>query len=325
MKRTFLVIAMAVGACSCTAPVSPAAGQATATPASVQSLASCRLPLWLYDKSTNVGTGYFLQVPGFGVTAAKPPATSRYAFAAYASSARRWLPVFPSQIAPGGAYYTYNEVSGQPEVERVHVVDLATGADRVVAQGGDDTGYEAFDVEADGIYVSRPNNGPTTLPGLWRMDPRTGAVTRLDATHVWRFVNGDYAYTSVPNPADPVVEQGGEAPDTLLRLDLRSGTLVQLYRVRGAFADVLGFDWTHRPIVIVGGTQVGLAILTGPSTAQPIPVGEAKLTFDHVDRSLVADSDGFWFTADQGVFRYTSGGGIRQVWGRPARIAGACA
>jgi hypothetical protein len=243
---------------------------------------------------------------------------------AYVSSARRWVPVFPNMIAPGGAYYVYNESAGQPEVDRVHVVDPATGADRVIAEGGSDTGYSAFQVEADGIYVSRPNNGPATPPGLWRMDPRTGAVTRLDATRFWRFVSGGYAYTTVPNAADPVTVQGGPVADTLLRLDLRTGTLVQLYRERGVFANVLGFDWTHRPIVVVGGAQVGLAVITGPGTVEPIPSGEQKLSFSHSDGSLLPDADGFWLTADQGVLHYTSGGGFQQAWSKPARLAGAC-
>jgi hypothetical protein len=175
----------------------------------------------------------------------------------------------------------YNESSRQPEGDRVHVVDLATGAHRVIAQGDSDTGYEAFDVEADGIYASRPNNGPATPPGLWRLDPRTGTATRLDANQVWRFISGGNAYTCVPNPTDPVLEQGGAVPDTLLRLDLRTGKIAQVYRKRGTFPDVLGFDWTHRP-VIFGGTSGGLLIVTGPGTVEPIPAAGPALTFTYV-------------------------------------------
>src|SRR5215831_9332222 len=275
------VTALLQGCGPASAPT-PAAGPRNATPASVQSPpvatpASCRVPLWLYDRQTNVGTGYFLQVPGFDVTAVSPPATSHYSFGAYASSAHRWISVPPRQVAPDGAYYAYNEGTGPPEVDRVHVVDLATGVDRVIAEGDPSTGYEAFEVGADGIYASRPLNGPTTPPGLWRLDPRTGAATRLDAIRIWQFVDGGYAYTSVPNQADPVAEQGGTVADTLLRLDLRTGTIAQLYRDRGMFVEVLGFDSAHHPILVVGEARAGLSLLTGPGTVEPIVAGGLKL------------------------------------------------
>lgn len=315
-------MALLVASCSNGAP--------TATPSPTPTGVGCRLPLWLYDRSTNIGTGDFLQVPGSVLVAAQPSVTSSNVVAAYVPMAKRWVQVARSLVAPDGSYYAYNETSGNPEVDRLHVVDLATSADHVIAQGGVDTGYEAFDVEADGIYAGRAPHGPATLPGLWRLDPKTGAATRLDATQRWQWISGGYAYATVPNSTDPFVVQGGPLPDTLLRLDLRTGAVQEWFRKRGVFPNVIGFDWNGRPLVVLGQTMRDLVVVTGAGSVQPIAGGTADVTFSQVISSLVAFSDGFWFTADQGLFSYSRNVGFQKLWSNPTStgiyvaIAGPC-
>jgi hypothetical protein len=334
MRRSLLLIALVVASCSNGAPAgtssstqSPSTAKtATASPAPT----GCRLPLWLYDRSTNIGTANFLQVPGAVLVAAQPAVTSPNVLAAYVPVAKRWVPVARSLVSPNGSYYAYNETSGNPEVDRLHVVDLATSADHVIAQGGVDGGYEAFDVEADGIYAGRAPNGPATLPGLWRLDPKTGAATRLDATQRWQWISGGYAFATVPNSTDPVVVQGGPLPDTLLRLDLRTGAVQEWFRKRGVFPNVIGFDWNGRPLVILGQTLGDLVVVTGASSVQPIAGGTPDVTFSQVIPSLVAFSDGFWFTADQGLFSYSGNVGFQKMWsngsssGLYVEVAGPC-
>jgi hypothetical protein len=300
------------------------------TTTALPTAAGCRLPLWFYDRSTNSGTGYFLQVPGSVLTAAQPSVTSSNVLAAYVPLAHRWVQVARSLVAPDGSYYVYTETSGNPEVDRLHVVDLATSADHVIAQGGIDTGYNPFDIEADGIYAGRAPNGPATLPGVWRLDPRTGAATQLDATQRWQWISGGYAFATVPNSTDPFVVQGGPLPDTLLRLDLRTGAVQEWFRKRGVFPNVIGFDWNGRPLVVVGQTLGDLVVVTGASSVQPIPGGTPDITFSQVTSSVVAFSDGFWFTADQGLFSYSGKVGFEKLWSNPSSsglyvaIAGPC-
>ncbi len=330
MRRSLLFIALVVASCSNGAPSSSTHSSSAMTTTVAPTATGCRLPLWLYDRTTNIGTGNFLQVPGSVLVPAQPSVSSSNVVAAYVASARRWIQAARSLVAPDGSYYVRNETSGNPEVDRVHVVDLATGADQVIAQGGIDTGYNPFDVEADGIYAGRAPNGPATLPGLWRLDPKTGAETQLDSTQRWQWISGGYAFATVPNPTDPVTTQGGPVPDTLLRLDLRTGVVQEWFRKRGVFPNVIGFDWNGRPLVILGQTLGDLVVVTGAGSVQPIAGGTRDVTFSQVSSSMVAFSDGFWFTADQGLFSYSGKVGFQKLWSNPSSsglyvaIAGPC-
>jgi hypothetical protein len=322
MRRGLLILALLVASCS--------SGQATATPSATPPSAGCRLPLWLYDRATNIGTARFLQLPGSVLVLAQPPVASNHVVATYLPRAKRWLQVARSLIAPDGSYYAYSETSGNPAVDRVHVVDVATGADRVIAQGNGSTGYNVFDVEADGIYAGSAANGPATLPGLWRIDARTGAATKIDATQRWQWISGGYAFAAVPNSADPVVVQGGTVPDTLMRLDLRTGAVQELLRKRGVFPRVIGFDGQGRPLVVLGETLNLLVVVIGLGTVQTVPGGTPDVSFAQATSTLVASSDRFWFTADQGVFSYSPKAGFQKLWSNPSsngifvEVAGPC-
>lgn len=320
MRWVFLLIAVMVAACGTGASTSTPTASATPT---------CRLPVWLYDWSAtgNRGTGYFLQGPS--LTPAQPPATSAEIFTTYVASAHRWLPVPASLVAPDRQHYAYNDASGNPEV--VHVVDLATRADRALAQGGTAAGYEGFDFEADGVYAGRPSQGPGTPAGLWRLDPQVGTPTLIDGTHRWYWISRGHAYTVTQNPTDPVGVQGGPVADTMLRLDLGTHKVEQWLHRRGEGLVVRGFDWAGRPLLSLGSTLADLAVVTGQNEVQPLTGGSREVTFSYVYPSLVADPEGLWLGADQGVVRYTAKGGFQLVWKNPTiktvlpLVVGACA
>jgi hypothetical protein len=293
-------------------------------------MASCRLPVWLFDWSAtgNRGTGHFLQ--DGNLLPATPPATSPDGIETYLAAAAKWLPVPAPLVAPDGQHYAYNESLGNPEIDRVHVVEVASGADRVVAQGTSDTGFEAIAFETDGIYAGRPTQGPATNPGLWRLDPQTGKAGLIEASHRWSWISHGFAYTVIPNPSDPVVVQGGPQADTLLRLDLGSHAVSQVLRKRGVPVRVRGFDSSGHPIVLLGSTAADLYVLTDTNAAQPLG-GSREHTFAFVQPSLVAAPDGFWMGADQGILRYSTGSGFQLAWTNPKvktvlpLVAGACA
>jgi hypothetical protein len=60
-----------------------------------------------------------------------------------------------------------------------------------------------------------------------------------------------------------------------------------------------------------------LVVVTDASSVQPIAGGTPDITFSHVISSLVAFSDGFWFTADQGLFSYSDSVGFEKLWSNP--------
>jgi hypothetical protein len=309
----------------------PRSNQTTSTTPTIAVTPTCSLPIWLYDWSAsgNRGSGHFLR--GSSLTQAQPSDTSGDAVAAYVASVQRWLPVPATLLAPDGRRYAYNDASGNPEVDRVHVVDLASGADRVIAQGDAKTGYEALDFEGDGLYAGRPAQGPGTPAGLWRLDPQAGTVTLVDGTRRWQWISRGYAYAIIPNPTDPVAVQGGPVADTMLRLDLGTRQIEQWLHHRGEGLVVRGFDWEGHPVLSLGSTLADLAVVTGKDAVQPLAGGSREVTFSYVYRSLVADPAGFWLGADQGVVRYTAKGSFQLVWMNPTvktvlpLVAGPCA
>jgi PPE-repeat protein len=113
-------------------------------------------------------------------------------------------------------------------------------------------------------------------------------------------------------------------------LDLRTGAVQEWFRKRGVFPNVIGFDWTGRPVVVLGQTLGDLVVVTGASSVQPITGGMPDVTFSQAIPSLLAFSGGFWFAADQGLFSYSGNVGFQKLWSNPTprglyvAVAGPC-
>jgi hypothetical protein len=116
-------------------------------------------------------SGNFVEDPA-GAMVAVPPPTDRGAIALrrtvkepqlqgpggpfYSWSAARWLPVEREAVSPDGLRYTYAEpywsTASYPSGSRVHVVNVATGLDRVIY---DVAPYTVIDFASEGIYVQQ--------------------------------------------------------------------------------------------------------------------------------------------------------------------------
>lgn len=162
----------------------------------------------------------------------------------------RWLPVGRTSVSPDGKRYAYTEgnaISGDTK-GKVHIVDVASGADRVLYSGSPI--YGVVDFSAEGIYLTTAP-GEARGRGLWLLNPVGGAPRLITRSMEAPFVGNGAAWGFTFNAADPHPNIGGiEGPvNEVLRLDLATGaTTVWLYRP-GANLVALGFDHDGHPFI----------------------------------------------------------------------------
>src|SRR5690348_1211726 len=178
----FIALALLV-ASACTAPSQPASAPTpvasaprtqTASPltppsSSPASVAlSCRLPItW----NVNTGQGYvrkagFLRFPDRSVTEDPSAPVGSWFFDRAFS---RWVPVLREAVSNDGLRYAYTTGSAfQNTAGSVHVVDIASGADRTIYSGN--TVYRVVYFAPEGIYLTlQAPEGRSH--GLWLQDP----------------------------------------------------------------------------------------------------------------------------------------------------------
>lgn len=230
---------------------------------------------------------------------------------------RRWVPVSAYQVSPDGAFYayaTYDPASGDPG--HVHVVDIASGTEKVLpapAPPAPFQGFEVADFTSLGIYLAA--NQVNSLPsGAWLMDPASGTIKTLaQVVNVLRIRNG-YAWTLQVDPRDPKPPQPGKGTpgDSLVRVDLATGAKT---------------EWVYRP-----GEQVwlqgldsrgGTLIVSFDPTASTIQIetrlvdtaGAAGVLIYSGQLGLGAsDGDRLWLVGDRAIYLYTADHGLQKVF-----------
>jgi len=309
------------------------------SPSNATLVTSCTLPVYRWGGVTNGGNYSIVGQYGFlnlasGKFTADPAFTAGTGF--YDWRSRRWLPVSMAQVLPDGSAYAYEkELTDSFEI---YVVQVATGAEKMVFRMPYDNAYQILAFEPEGIYVY-PILHLSGLPsGLWLLDPSKSALkplpTSMDGT--WQLVSGGAAWGG----------PGGMAGDSLVRLDLATGALTTWFQhaVQGAVFEgygygvsVIGFDGSGRPLVEVFPPFDLLAspapnpkpevwLVTSPGQATrvlglPVPQQGAA--------TGVSDSHGMWVEGRDGVYLYANGG-FRKVAPLPAppernyMLAGVC-
>lgn len=229
---------------------------------------------------------------------------------------RRWLPTDSRSVSRDGSHYAYS-----PEFGSIHDVEVATGQDHALKalDGPDTVLYYAH----EGVYFNHLWEGPPG-PGLWLLDPATGAIRTVFSDVAVDAVGGDAAWLPQVNPADPspVVSQlgGGAYANQILRRDLTGGPTIPWFYRPGKVLTVLGFDQDNHPLIAVkSGTTPESAIWQVPvaNQGQPLYSGQELL-------GAVADGHGTWFSDKQGVYLYTPSGGLRRVSTLAVVVGGAC-
>ena len=268
---------------------------------------SCRLPVtWVVpnqggQETTQAG---FVTFPNQTLAKdAAAPAGSLF----YDRAFGKWLPVGRDLVSPDGRRYAYTKIAGnpyQPSGSSIYVVDVATGASRVIYKGG--YAYAVIDFETEGVYLTI--EAPEGYPhGLWFLD-LAGDPPRLISGDIEApAVGGGAAWGIAFNTADRNPAPGGlEGPrNEILRYDLRTGSATQWFYRSGSNVYPNGFDSYGRPVVTAYEGQT-ITDPNGPVTAEVWLVtgaGAATRIFSDATPGSSApalaavDRHGVWFDA----------------------------
>ncbi len=234
----------------------------------------------------------------------------------------RWLPVNDAtQVSPDGSHYAYLPLQPIQRTE-VRVVDVRTGAEKVWTIKPDFWGVVAY--TRQGIYLHTSYEG--FGPGLWLLNPDTGAFNSAFADGRVTYVDGVAAWLSDRNPADklPDVSGIGGATNEVLRRDLVTGkTTVWLYKP-GTNMFVVGTTGGKPILLMNDGAVTTYWMLNAPNQMQKIDFPFESGVYPSV-RGFLADAAGVWVGSDEGVYLWTARTGAVLMTDQPATPAGTCA
>lgn len=310
---------------------------ATGSPQSVSLVAQvpdCKLPVFPYN-SANVQGG-FLSLregsvsddPNGGFVAgdllshsqAKPVLNGQLP-AFYDRAAERWVPTGVGAMSPDGRRYAYIDYS-HPFDFQLHVVDVATGNDRLVAIPSGAWSVVGF--TSDGVYVHQSYEG--IGPGLWLVNPDSGAFRQLFKEAAVDLVSGQVAWVEARDATDPLPEPPGigGANNEVQSRDLKTGITTTWFYRSGSGVRVAG---AANGTIIVGGYDGAgtyLWALSAPGQAVMITVpGSADAV--PTTTGLVADAYGWWLGSLDGIYLWTPRTGAILVSDSLATPAGTCA
>ena len=336
MRAVILLAAIALVTLSC-------GRSTTSLPAASSSASvafSCSLPVISWGWVTNGSVSSISSENGFvslpsGTIKADPTGNG----GSYDWTYKRWVPVLSSQMLADGSAYTYEvELQDRPGYQ-IHVVQVASGADKMIDDMPYDNAYSILSLQPEGIYLV-PIIHRSGLPaGLWLLSSRTAKLAAVPgaADESWQVIAGGAAWGG---PA------GGNRLD---RLDLSTGVVTTWFQATvaeqigigyGYGPRVVGFDQALHPLV-----EFYPPIPTTASPARTTPAPEVWLVTGpgqatrltgmplHDDRFLemgVTDSHGTWLAGADGIYLHTDSGFTRVVPMRPIpwdnyTIAGGCA
>jgi hypothetical protein len=253
----------------------------------------------------------------------------------YLAAANAWLPVVPEAIAADESSYvegrTQTGASSAPPTSTLYIVDVRTKARRLLftAPNGDMAVVLAY--TNTGVYVETLSSTGPGPSALVLIDPVSGSHHSVPGSQLkkgvfqqaWIAISGDAVWGAAitfPNgQSKPYV-------DTLVRLDLNTGTASDWYSSTSAFT-VAGFDATNHPILVIlgqsasQGATTNLALVSAPNDSVAIkPQGG---TFVQGQGQGFSDSHGTWFgSSDGGVWLYTASRGMQKMGSVPPQRGG---
>jgi virginiamycin B lyase len=302
---------------------------ASGTPQSislVDGLAACELPVLAMQNGKpqgdllNVATGDLTSAPGggfdwtsteastarraaSGARTTTPPVLNGMSPGYFDRQAGRWLPVpGPNWVSPDGSRYLYLDYS-YFDGPQVHVVDVATGRDRVLQLPSGFWGLISFG--RDGIYLHQAYEGPG--PGLTVVDPDTGVTRTLLSTGTVESVTESDAWMVSRDPADTLPPPGGigQANNTLSSRNLATGAITTwLYRPGkdvGVMAVVNGVVFASERTDF----ETTIEVVTAPNQASTLHL---PFTFDAypIVSQVIGDSPGVWLGTADGLYLWTA-------------------
>lgn len=286
---------------------------------------SCRLPIYVGGPGSGgfvvFSDGSFVADPRSNVTlpaGAPSPAQGGFGYGygpggpgfvglSYDHAADKWLPVGFKSVSPDGRWYAYAGQSG------IYVVKVA---DSTITELGEGKTWTLLDVETTGVYAAPLNAG-----GLWWL-PLSGSAQQVSSQGFWQAIGGGAAYGT----ATSAVPQG--VSNTILRLDLKTGTSQPWFMVDGGTSTAIGFDSKGVPIIASSSFPIDYRGPTQEAWLVP-SVGGATVIVDNpaaqfFNPPIIADSRGYWTSNGQAIFVFIPGDGLHRAAGYGGSLAGAC-
>ena len=294
---------------------SPSSGRSIPTPSTpyvASILEPCRLPVAISGSPPQIG---WLDLPAgrFSSDATATAATSKDGYVAWDSSLGKWLPTEPVMISPDGSRYIPEDAPNQ-------IANARTGA--TVASFPAGNYNRVIGWTAAGIYLTHIGQG--FLPGLWRIDPSSGAVTNLTPTSqvIWEIVDKDSAWGFEWSPTNMRI---------IDRLDLSTGAIRHLYDepTVNEFPDATAFVETG-VLVLVGGagsSATDLAfVLDQAGSISPVAVPAQLSSRGNTVIDTLQDGQAALFSGQFGVAAYDSNHGLQMLFESPQiiRLLGDC-
>jgi hypothetical protein len=301
---------------------SPSTGSTTPSPW------SCRLPV--IAGSVGQGSGPqqagFLSLPSSGFSFSPAAAAGDGMF--YDRPLKRWVPWAPPALSDDGSSYAY--VDGDSNSSRVHLVDVRTDRDIVLAEGGP---WRVVGLQPDAVYVMRIEYLPYSEAygvmavgrGLWRVPLKGGVPVQLTGdSRNWPFVGAGAAWGE-----GSTFDVGG-GPNDVVRLDLRTLQLTTWF-APGKRSRVLAIDASGVPLIMSEAAAYELWRVAAPDGAVKVwsaaPGATGPYSPAAVDGSVV------WFsstslTPSWSIYRYSASRGLELVANfsdHPVSVAGPCA
>lgn len=318
--RRLAALALLVVACSAQPPSS-----AALTPPPW----SCRLPVISGSIGQGAGpqTAGFLSlpVPGSGFSFTPAPNAGDGMF--YDRPLARWVPWGPPALSDDGSTYAY--VDGDQGSSRVHLVEVKTERDTVVAQGGP---WRLAGLLPDAAYLMRIEYLPyseaygvmAVSRGLWKVSLTGGAPVQLTTDSRNWTVGAGAAW------GDSSTFDVAGGPNNVVRLDLNTKQST-IWFAPGMRSYVLAIDAGGAPLIMSEAADEELWRVPAPSgavkawsgpTNGPRPYGPVA-----VDGAVVWLSSAN-MTPSWSIFRYTATAGIELVANfsdHSVSVAGPCA
>ena len=288
---------------------------------------SCRLPIFTADFKDA-----FISFPS-GAVSIDPqvPPIQSYGGRYYDRAYSRWLPVAREAVSPDGRRYAYTQPApDQTKMPTIHVVDLATGVDRGFTTPSQQyfISFGVLDYTSQGIYLYQAYESPRF--GLWLLNPSNGAMSKVaDLNYILSSAGNKIFWLGGIDPNDAHnIGTLFSVADELRRYNLADGSAVTwLYRP-GKGLQVDGIDPAGHPIVDVissytaSGLSDDLVLVLSPGSSRTILT--APSVFVESLGASITDSHGVWFGSQQGIYLYSSSGGLQKVSNQPGYPANGC-
>lgn len=246
----------------------------------------------------------------------------------YDAASHRWVPAPAANAAPNGSSYAYALIgSSIADGGEIFVANAADGTYRsfkvAIPAVGAPNGLQVMDYDGAGVYfvVTQFEQYPI---GVWRLDVATGKVTAMAQAGVVMAVRNGYAWGGGVDPHDPNpprVPASRSLFDSIGRVNLATGAQSEWYYTPGRSEFLLGMSSAGWPIVSVSDAP-DYPAYGGEVRLLPEPHTDGESNGELVSAGVVirnpeTDGDRTWFGSDNGIYLYTSAGGLQKVFAFP--------